>query len=43
VAGDWVGPDDLLGGAAITSGRAAGLAAAARTSTGVTSLATVRP
>lgn len=28
VAGDWVGPDDMLGGAAITSGRASGLAAA---------------
>ena len=28
VAGDWVGPTDLLAGAAITSGRAAGLAAA---------------
>lgn len=30
VAGDWVGPDDLLGGAAIASGRRAGLAAATR-------------
>lgn len=29
VAGDWVGPDDLLGSAAIASGRAAGIAAAA--------------
>jgi phytoene dehydrogenase-like protein len=28
VAGDWVGPTDLLGTAAITSGKAAGLAAA---------------
>lgn len=28
VAGDWVGPHDLLGGAAISSGKAAGLAAA---------------
>jgi phytoene dehydrogenase-like protein len=28
VAGDWVGPADLLGTAAITSGKAAGLAAA---------------
>jgi phytoene dehydrogenase-like protein len=27
VAGDWVGPSDLLGGAAIASGRAAGVAA----------------
>jgi len=30
VAGDWVGPDDLLGGAALSSGRAAGRAAARR-------------
>lgn len=28
VAGDWVGPDDLIGGAALASGRAAGEAAA---------------
>ncbi len=28
VAGDWVGPDDLIGGASLASGRAAGLAAA---------------
>ena len=28
VAGDWVGPTDLLGTAAITSGKAAGIAAA---------------
>jgi phytoene dehydrogenase-like protein len=27
VAGDWVGPSDLLGGAAITSGKAAGVSA----------------
>ena len=33
VAGDWVGPTDLLGAAAITSGKAAGLAAAAWRST----------
>ena len=33
VAGDWVGPTDLLGAAAITSGKAAGLAAAAWWST----------
>lgn len=30
VAGDWVGPSDLLGGAALSSGRAAGLAACRR-------------
>jgi phytoene dehydrogenase-like protein len=29
VAGDWVGPDELLAGAALASGKAAGLAAAA--------------
>lgn len=28
IAGDWVGPDELLAGAALASGRAAGLAAA---------------
>jgi phytoene dehydrogenase-like protein len=28
VAGDWVGPDGLIGGAALASGRAAGVAAA---------------
>lgn len=30
VAGDWVGPDDLLAGASLASGRAAGTAAAQR-------------
>ena len=33
VAGDWVGPTDLLGAASVTSGKAAGLAAAAFAST----------
>lgn len=33
VAGDWVGPDDLLAGAALASGRAAGTAAAQRAAT----------
>jgi hypothetical protein len=40
VAGDWVGPDDLLGAAAIASGRAAGLAAARVAARGATPAST---
>lgn len=43
VAGDWVGPTDLLGTAAITSGKAAGLAAAAHRAPRRPSRATTTP